>query len=159
MEIIKATISEIDNLSPVFHEYRGISISREEVTSIEDSKTWLHDRIQNGQAVFFNVVDEGQIVGFSTLYQGFSSISLKKYWILNDLYVIPSYRNRGCAKLLISYILKYAVTSGSKGVELETSYSNKHAQTLYENFGFKENKLYKNYFWSVDQKLKQSGFS
>lgn len=149
MKIKEASIKDIDKLTPIFHEYREISVSHEEGSSIEDSKNWLCDRIRNGQAVIFIAIDDGDIVGFCTLYQGFSSISLKKYWIFNDLYVVPTCRKKGYAKLLISEVQQYSVASDSKGVELETAHSNKLAQTLYENFEFKENDLYKRYFWST----------
>jgi ribosomal protein S18 acetylase RimI-like enzyme len=151
MDIKQATLSEVDALAPIFHEYRGISISREDQDRIENSKKWLFKRISNNEAVIFIAVDDGRVVGFGNLYISFSSISLKKYWILNDLYVAPDYRGKGCAKLLISEIHQHAVTSGVKGIELETAHSNKLAQKLYESLGYKENLLYKRYFWSPEQ--------
>lgn len=150
MKIKKATISEIDELAQIFHEYRKTSVSHKGTSSIEDSKKWLCDRVNKGEAVIFIAIEESSIIGFGTLYHGFSSISLKRYWIFNDLYVLPKCRGNGCAKHLISEIQKFAVTSGSKGIELETAHSNKLAQALYESFGYEENNLYKRYFWYAE---------
>jgi ribosomal protein S18 acetylase RimI-like enzyme len=151
MDIKQATLSEVDALAPIFHEYRQISISCEDRDQIEDSKKWLYERISNREAVVFIAVDDGQVVGFGNLYKGFSSISLKKYWILNDLYVAPEYRGKGYAKSLISKIHQHALTSGAKGIELETAHSNTSAQALYESVGYLANQLYKRYFWSSEQ--------
>ena len=150
MKIKEATILEIDELAYIFHEYREISVSHEGTSSIEESKSWLHDRINGREAVIFIAIEENSIVGFSTLYKGFSSISLKKYWVLNDLYVVPNCRGKGYAKHLISEIQKYAIASGSKGIEIETARSNKLAQALYESFGYEENNIYKRYFWHAE---------
>ncbi len=147
MKIKKATLSDIPRLAPVFHEYRESSVSYKGDSCIEDSGQWLFDRISSNEAVIFVMAKETDIIGFATLYQGFSSISLQKYWIFNDLYIVPDCRGKGYAKLIISEIHKHADASHSKGVELETAHSNLFAQSLYESLGYEEDKIYKRYFW------------
>jgi GNAT superfamily N-acetyltransferase len=147
MNINIVSISEIEKIAPVFHEYREGSISYDGKSSIEESETWLRDRISNNEANIFSAVEDNKIIGFATLYNGFSSISLKKYWVLNDLYVIPAFRRKGCAKLILKEVHRYAKATNSKGIALETGVSNKKAQSLYENLGYKEDKLYKHFFW------------
>ena len=149
MKIKKASILEVNKIAPLFQEYREISVSHNGFSSIEDSKTWLHDRMSKNEAVIFVAVENDNVNGFAILYNGFSSISLQRYWILNDLYVIPSCRSKGYAKMLISEIHKFAIESKSKGVGLETAYSNNKAQNLYEKLGYRENNLYKEYFWDA----------
>jgi ribosomal protein S18 acetylase RimI-like enzyme len=150
MKIKRITLSDIKNIAGLFHEYRKTSVSIEPGSAVNDSEKWLTDRIRSNEAVLFGAFKEDKIVGFATLYQGFSSISLKKYWILNDLYVLPELRRKGIAGLLMSETHKFAVSTGAKGIELETARFNRAAQTLYENLGYKEELLYKRYFKTTE---------
>lgn len=47
---------------------------------------------------------EGRPVGFATVYFTFSSFHAKRVAFLNDLYVTPAFRGRGCGKALLSSV-------------------------------------------------------
>ncbi len=144
-----AAQKDIKELHLVFHEYRSASISLDSLQSPEASRIWIENRMQKNEAVFLIAVNGHGILGFVTMYKGFSSVSLKEYWILNDLYVLESARRQGCAKGLMAKAHTIAVESGAKGVELETAHNNLAAQALYLRMGYVENTLYKNYFWKT----------
>ena len=151
MEYRLARENELEALAVLFHEYRSTSISLDNLASLSDSDAWLKARFKHQDAVFILALEETKIVGFITLYQGFSSVSLEKYWILNDLYVRVSVRGKGCAKELMVFAHAYAVETGAKGIELETGEHNLIAQSLYDGLGYVENSHYKHYFWHAKE--------
>lgn len=147
MEYRLAQESDLEDLSKLFHEYRSTSISLDNLGTLKDSQEWVVARFNHDDAVFVLAIDSEKVVGFITLYQGFSSVSLQKYWILNDLYVRVSVRGKGCARDLMVFAHDYAVETGAKGIELETGEHNMIAQNLYAGLGYVENTRYKHYFW------------
>lgn len=146
MQIREAKLLDLDSLSKLFHSYRLLSVSLDGTSTIQESKSWLENRFKNNEATFLIAIKDGDVLGFATLYQGFSSVSLKKYWVLNDLYVLDSARGLGIGSKLLNAIDSYAIETNAKGVELETSVNNVSAQSLYERLGYVENTQYKSYF-------------
>jgi len=151
MEYRLAKESDLDSLSKLFHEYRSTSISLQNLAELADSQAWIKARYDHQDAVFILAIEDKKLEAFITLYQGFSSVSLQKYWILNDLYVRMSARGKGCAKELMVFAHDYAVTTGAKGIELETGEHNMIAQNLYSALGYEENTHYKHYFWHAQR--------
>lgn len=70
------------------------------------------------------------------LYPTFSSISLSKVWILNDLYVENAHRRFGVGIQLTEYAIQFAKETGASKLVLETAGDNNQAQALYEKLGF-----------------------
>ncbi len=149
MEYRIAKVEDLTALSVLFHEYRSTSISLEDLAELADTRAWITSRFHHDDAIFILAIEGGKLVGFITLYQGFSSVSLQKYWILNDLYVRITVRGKGCAKALMVFAHDYAVETGAKGIELETGEHNMIAQNLYTGLGYVENTHYKHYFWNA----------
>lgn len=149
MEIRETKTEDIEQLSYLFHSYRQLSVSLDNALPLRASSDWITARLVEGNAVFLVAVDNGKLLGFITLYQGFSSVSLSKYWILNDLYVDQAARGLGLGRKLMEYAENYAQETNSKGIELETSIDNAVAQNLYNDLGYVENTNYKSYFKKV----------
>jgi len=135
IEINKADIHNLDELSLIFDEYR---IFYEKKSDLKGAKEFLLDRFLNFQSIIFVAMDKENdtIVGFTQLYPTFSSLSMGRAIILNDLYVKKEYRRLGIAKSLLKHVKDFATHSNLKYVELSTSITNKNAQSLYETFGF-----------------------
>lgn len=152
MEYRIASAEDLIPLSVLFHEYRSTSISLEDLAELTDTQAWVVSRFHHDDAIFILAIEGEKLVGFITLYQGFSSVSLQKYWILNDLYVRITVRGKGCAKALMVFAHDYAVHTGAKGIELETGEHNMIAQNLYADLGYVENTHYKHYFWHASGK-------
>lgn len=129
MEIFLANINNLENLSVLLDRYR---VFYNQASNLEGAKEFLKERFKNKDSVVFAANDNGEIVGFTQLYPSFSSVSMKRVWILNDLYVEESYRRRGIAKLLMSAAEEYTKSSGALRVVLATQISNITAQKLYE---------------------------
>ncbi|UTM59704.1 GNAT family N-acetyltransferase [Photobacterium sp. CCB-ST2H9] len=146
MEVKIATLSETAQLSVLFHAYRQLSVSLDNDQPEAASKDWIEARIRHQDATFFIAEDAGEMIGFATLYQSFSSVSLQTYWTLNDLYVVEKARGLGAGSALLAAVDAYALATHSKGIALETACENVAAQRLYEALGYQENTKYKQYF-------------
>ncbi|MDF2788031.1 MAG: family N-acetyltransferase [Neobacillus sp.] len=143
MSIQKATLNELNFLTELFDSYR---VFYKQESDIEGARAFLKERLVNEDSVVFIAYDESNPVGFVQLYPAFSSVSMKRSWILNDLYVNASARKKGFGEKLIMKTIEFAEETGAKGVSLETGSDNVTAQSLYEKIGFKKESNYFYYF-------------
>jgi ribosomal protein S18 acetylase RimI-like enzyme len=141
--IQRATINDLNSLSELFDSYR---IFYKQESNVEGAKSFLKERLVNDESVVFIAYDETNPVGFVQLYPTFSSVSMKRSWVLNDLYVNASARKKGFGEKLIKKAIEFAEETGAKGVSLETAIDNVTAQSLYEKIGFKKESNYFYYF-------------
>lgn len=88
-------------------------------------------------------------LGFTLLYPTFSSLQLKRAWVLNDLFVAAEARRRGVARRLIERATRLAKSSGAAYLMLETAHTNKKAQRLYESLGWVWERDFRNYVRTV----------
>lgn len=133
MNIKKATINELDSLAELFNLYR---LFYKQESNRVGAEEFLRERFINNESVVFLAYDENNPVGFVQLYPSFSSVSMKKSWILNDLFVEESARKKGFAEQLIKASIILAEETGANVVSLETAKDNVNAQRLYEKMGF-----------------------
>jgi GNAT superfamily N-acetyltransferase len=78
------------------------------------------------------------MIGFIQLFPSLSSVSMKRVWILNDLFVQEAHRKQGAAKLLMSAVENFARETGAVRIILSTQVSNVAAQSLYKSLGYGE---------------------
>jgi ribosomal protein S18 acetylase RimI-like enzyme len=143
MSIRKATLNELNSLTELFDSYR---VFYDQESDLEGARAFLKERLINEDSVVFIAYDESNPVGFVQLYPTFSSVSMKRSWVLNDLYVNASARKKGFGEKLIKKAIEFAEETGAKGVSLETGDGNVTAQSLYEKIGFKKESNYFYYF-------------
>jgi GNAT superfamily N-acetyltransferase len=95
--------------------------------------------LANHDSVVFLGVDPrtGDGLGFAQLYPSFSSISARRIWILNDLFVVRAARRMGVGRALLDAAREHAAATGAVHLVLETAITNRDAQSLYESYGFK----------------------
>lgn len=130
----KAEIKDLEMLSQLFDEYR---VFYHKESNIIDAKVFLNERIAQQDSEII-VVEENQIlVGFVQLYPLFSSTRMKKYWLLNDLFVNENHRGKGFSKQLIESAKDVCRTSDACGILLETGKDNLIGNQLYPSCGFK----------------------
>lgn len=146
MEVFLANINHLESLAGLFDRYR---IFYHQVSNLDAAKEFLKERFNNNDSVVLAANDNGRVIGFTQLYPSFSSVSMKRVWILNDLYVEESYRRRGIAKLLMSAAEEYAKKSGAVRVILATQTSNVTAQKLYEARNYIKNEEFYHYALSL----------
>ncbi len=97
---------------------------------------FLKARLSADESVVFMAFNENNAIGFTQLYPIFSSVSMQKAWLLNDLFVDPTARRSGAAEALLNAAKEYGIHTGAKWLMLETATDNFPAQSLYEKNGW-----------------------
>lgn len=134
MEIVKVKYSDLGMVSSLFDSYR---VFYGQKSNPELAFEFLSQRVKNEESVIFLALNEnGEGMGFTQLYHGFSSVSAARVWVLNDLYVASKFRNNGVAKQLMNAAKELALVDNVKGLSLETTEDNVNAQKLYESLGY-----------------------
>ena len=143
----KATIDDLSQLAQLFDEYRMFYHKSSDISGAEQ---FISERLENGDSEIFVVEEDGKLGGFVQLYPLFSSTRMKRYWLLNDLFVNSEYRGKGFSKALIDEAKELCRTSNSCGMYLETSKENTIGNQLYPSAGFKKYDEVNFYEWEVD---------
>ncbi|MFT5116936.1 MAG: ribosomal protein S18 acetylase RimI-like enzyme, partial [Kiritimatiellia bacterium] len=111
------------------------------------AKEFLAERIHAADSIIFYALNENKAyVGFVQLYPSFSSVSAKKIWILNDLFVSEAARKLGVATALLNYAKAFSVRAHAKGLALATEKTNSQAQALYQSLGYERDNEFYHYF-------------
>lgn len=147
MSIKKVSINEVEKAAVLFNAYR---VFYKQESNLELAKEFLSSRIKNSESVIYCAFDEeSKAVAFMQLYPSFSSVSAKKSWILNDLYVDEKHRRKGYARMLMQKAKELALETEAKAVSLQTAKDNKNAQSLYEDLGYIKDEEFYSYSLSV----------
>lgn len=132
--VVRASLDDLDDLAPLFDDYR---VFYRQPSDPARAWAFLGERLERGESVIFLARDRGsKALGFTQLYPGFSSVSTRRLWILNDLYVETGARQCGVARALVEAAHVHARDAGALRVVLSTSRDNTSAQALYESFGY-----------------------
>ncbi|WP_332454021.1 GNAT family N-acetyltransferase [Chryseobacterium aquaticum] len=129
----KATIQDLSQLAELFDQYRVFYQKESDILSTEN---FLKERIEKQDSEIYVAESEGVLVGFVQLYPLFSSTRMKKYWLLNDLFVNENHRGKGFSKELIEAAKEVCKSSDACGILLETGKSNDIGNQLYPSCGF-----------------------
>src|SRR5690348_4251717 len=130
----RATLDDLDALTLLFDGYR---VFYERRSDRARARAFLQERLQRGESVIFITRDaSGEALGFTQLYPAFSSVSARRIWILNDLFVAPEARHRGVARQLMDRARAFAIENHALRLVLETAEDNGPAQKLYESLGY-----------------------
>ena len=133
MIVRRATQADLQQLAVLFDEYRQFYGASSQP---ELSYTFLKQRFENQESVIFIHIKDDVITGFILLYLGFSSVACSTYYILDDVYVTPSYRRQGAARQLIDTAILFARHENALRLSLETQKNNYQSHKLYESMGF-----------------------
>jgi len=146
MKIINASADHLQELVPLFDRYR---IFYKQASNLDAVKNFLKERFQQKDSVIFIALDEeGNGLGFTQLYPSFSSVSMQRVYILNDLYVSDKSRGQGIGESLMEYAKQFARKMESKGLTLETAIDNP-AQNLYKRLGWVKDTEVNHYTWEI----------
>lgn len=144
IEIRTATSNDLDQIAELFNSYR---VFYGQDSDIELAKSFLSERLDKDESViFYALAENGEPLGFTQLYPFFSSVSAKRVWVLNDLFVKSNARRLGAAKALMLAAKELAIQTNAKGISLETGMDNDNAQALYESLGYEKSTGVYNYF-------------
>ncbi len=147
MQLIAVTTDHLEQLVPLFDGYR---VFYQQASDPNAARAFLLERLLLRETVIFMAVENDVALGFTHLFPSFTSVGLKRLWILNDLFVIPEARGKRVGGRLIERALLHAKQTGAVGVLLETAHSNTSGQKLYERMGFvREDLEYRTYFKGI----------
>ena len=147
MEIRKATLKDLNIVAELFDAYRQFY---SQTPNLEAARNFIKDRIRQDQSVIFLAIDENEKgAGFTQLYPSFTSVGMKRLWVLNDLFVHEDFRRMGLGEQLIEKARQLARETNASGLMLETEVSNTSAQGLYDKMGFKRSDAYYVYYLTV----------
>lgn len=129
----QAVLADLDDLVFLFDEYRQFY---GRPTDPDAARRFLRERFEHGQSTVFLAVSERDPVGFVQLYPSFSSVSLGRVFILNDLYVKPEARRSKAARMLLEAAVAYGKAMSAVRLVLSTAISNDTAQAVYDSAGW-----------------------
>jgi len=133
-DIEQASLEELDLLATLFDEYRQFYLQKSDV---DGAQHFIKERLTSSESVIFIAKSrEGLGLGFTQLYPMFSSVRLKRVWVLNDLYVAESARKLGVANGLMLAAEEWGRSQGAVGLELATAKDNAAAKSVYEARGW-----------------------
>ena len=133
MVIRRAKKKDIDKLSVLFDKYR---IFYKQQSDIENEKSFLKKRMKRKESVIFVAEERKELIGFTQLFPIFSSVSMKRTWLLNDLFVNEKARGIGAAGKLLEAAKQFGIETESKWLLLQTAADNFTAQKVYEKNGW-----------------------
>lgn len=133
MIIRRAKKKDLDQLSILFDKYR---IFYKQRSNVKGSKEFLKKRMKRNESVIFVAEERKQLIGFTQLFPIFSSVSMQRTWVLNDLYVNEFSRGKGAAPALLNAAKEFGADTNSKWLLLQTAADNLTAQKVYEKNGW-----------------------
>jgi GNAT superfamily N-acetyltransferase len=142
IQIRRADIHDLGLITPLFDLYRQFY---EQASDLVSAKSFLQQRIRQNESVIFLAFDGADAVGFTQLYPGFSSVSMARTFLLNDLYVVSSHRRHGVGSLLLAAAVAHAKAEQAVRLSLTTNAANATAQSVYEAQGWAREKAFLTY--------------
>ena len=133
LRLIEAGLEQVETAAGLFNSYRQFY---QFPSDLEACRSYLRDRLQHGESRVFLVMAAEGPAGFMQLYPSFSSLSLRRVWILYDLFVAPEARKLGVARMLLERAHALAVETGASEISLATAIDNRAAQHAYEVTGW-----------------------
>ena len=135
----QADLSDIEKIVPLFDGYRQFYGQPSDEAAV---RVFLRKRLEQQDSVLFVAEAEGCAVGFTQLYPTFSSVSMARTFVLNDLFVSPEVRRSGVGHSLLSAAAHYAREVGAIRLSLSTAITNKAGQSLYEGAGWRRDEVF-----------------
>ncbi|KJF46884.1 MULTISPECIES: GNAT family N-acetyltransferase [Bacillus] len=147
MDIVRANENDLKQVSVLFDQYRQFY---KQISNVEAAYHFLVERYRKQESILLVAKQGEQYVGFVQLYPTFSSVAMKDAFILNDLFVINDFRQKGVGKELMKKAFSFANDKGARFICLETATSNIKAQQLYEKMGMTSDSSTQHYIYYWD---------
>jgi ribosomal protein S18 acetylase RimI-like enzyme len=146
MEIVRVRFEDLAEVAELFDRYR---VFYHQSSDLVAARSFLEERFEQKDSTIFIARSQAQIVGFTQLYPSFSSVAMKRVWILNDLFVDETHRKQGIAKLLTNAAANFARDTGAIRIILSTQVTNLPARSLYRSLGYIQDETFDRYALSL----------
>jgi len=144
----QAVLSDLEALAPLFDGYRQFYGRASDLPAATE---FLSARFNHNESVLFIAHEGNKPVGFTQLYPSFSSVSLARIFVFNDLFVYENARRKGVASKLMSAAVDYASSLGAVRISLSTATTNEAAQRLYQAAGWQRDEQFFVYHFAIPQ--------
>jgi ribosomal protein S18 acetylase RimI-like enzyme len=137
--IERARVEDTDSIAPLFDAYRQFYGA---APDLRGARAFIAARLERDESVVLlaralpRASDPPSAVGFAQLYPSFSSVSLGAIIVLNDLFVLPSWRRSSVARSLIAETVRHGERVGAIRIHLSTQRTNAPARRLYQSLDF-----------------------
>ena len=128
-----AALPDLPAVAYLFDQYRQFYKQSED---IDGATIFLQERMEKNETVILLALEDGEVVGFTQLFPIFSSVSMRKAWLLNDLFVQEDQRGKGIGTKLLDAAKQLGRNTDAKWLLLQTGADNKTAQAVYEKNGW-----------------------
>jgi ribosomal protein S18 acetylase RimI-like enzyme len=142
MEITRATIEHLDQLTPLVDAYRQFY---KQPSNLDAVRAYVKERLTNNECVVFIAFEGEEALGFTMLYHHWTTVALGHVWLLNDLFTKSEARRKGVGEALLNHAADFAKADGAKRIWLRTAVDNFTAQALYEKVGYKRDEQFYRY--------------
>lgn len=139
MTIRRAGPTDLKVLAPLFDAYRRFYRMPGD---LEGARRFLRERMERDESVVFVAFENGNAIGFTQLYPGFSSGAMARIFVLNDLFVDPEARRSGVGSALLRTAAEFGRAEEAVRLVLSTELTNKSAQAVYEKNGWKRDTMF-----------------
>ena len=146
LTVRQAVLADLEALAPLFDGYRQFYGQPSDISA---AHAFLRARFEHGESFVFVALDGDTPVGFTLLYPSFSSVSLARIFVLNDLFVHECARRKGVASKLLSAATEFAQALGAVRVSLSTAVSNESAQAVYQAAGWTRDQQFLIYHFPI----------
>lgn len=127
------TRREVEVLAELFDRYRA---HYGEAPDAARSAGWLDENLGTGRLRAFVAEERGRLVGFAITTAVPASLRLAHFWLLRDLFVLPTHRRLGVGRALLASVQAAAAESGALRLVLQTEDDNDPALRLYVESGY-----------------------
>ncbi len=142
----QATLFDLHELVPLFDSYRQFY---ERPSDMAGAHAFLLDRFKHAESTVFLAHEGVEPVGFTQLYPSFSSASMARIFILNDLFVREEARGKGVGGKLIGMAGEFAKAASAVRLTLSTALTNTRAQGVYESLGWRPDQQFRVYNFAL----------
>jgi len=147
IRVRQASMEDVHAVAVLFDAYR---VFYERSSDPAAAAAFVHERLALRESVILIAERaNGEAVGFTQLYPMFSSVRMRRLFVLNDLYVAESGRKQGAGRLLLEAAADHARRTGAVGLELATAVDNRAAKSVYEAMGWTLDTEFDHYAYTV----------
>lgn len=132
MKICMVTQQTMGDVVPLFNAYREFY---GQSSDLQQAEQFIQERVMGAESIIFLAYLEEEPVGFAQLFPVFSSVAMKRAFLVNDLFVAKQARKQGVAQALMEQCYSYCQQEDARYMMLETARDNVQAQKLYEKMG------------------------
>ncbi len=117
-----------------------------EIENIEQTcfatDAWSHDFITYALGIFLvtGLFYRDEMIGYGACH------NRGRFLYIDNLAILPSYRNRGFGTLFMRYFFRIAMEKNCTGALLQVNINNSSAIAMYQKIGFKTVRLLKGYY-------------